>query len=232
MRPTFTVHRNAADQDQALADMVSGRLAAAIAARGSASLVVSGGRTPLGLFDLLSMVALRWESVTVTLADERWVDRAHGDSNERLVRAHLLRNAAAAANFVSLKNAAATPEEGVAETAAALAKVRRPFDVVLLGMGEDGHTASLFPAAPELADGLSPTAMWPCLAVNPPHAPHARMSLTLGTLLDSRSIIVQLTGAAKRQVIERALEGGPVEDMPIRGILHQAKVPVGIFWSP
>jgi len=221
---------NAPALDRALADAVAARLAAAIAARGTASLVVSGGRTPIGMFKRLSSAPLRWDAVTVTLADERWVDAAHADSNERLVHSHLLRNAAAAARFVPLKNAAATPEAGVAATAAALNSVAHPFDVVLLGMGDDAHTASLFPGAAELEAGLTTAAS--CLAVRPPHTPHARMSLTLRSLLDARSIIVQIAGTNKRSVIERAAEPGPVASMPIRAILHQRAVPFEIYWCP
>lgn len=230
MPMALTTFDNVPALDRALADAIAARLAAAIAARGTASLVVSGGRTPIGLFERLSCAQIRWDAVTVTLADERWVEAAHADSNERLVRSHLLRNAAAAARFVPLKNAAATPEAGVAATAAALGSIARPFDVVLLGMGDDAHTASLFPGAAELEAGL--TAAASCLAVRPPHAPHARMSLTLKSLLDSRSILVQIAGASKRSVLERASEPGAVEIMPIRAILQQRTVPVEIYWCP
>jgi 6-phosphogluconolactonase len=216
--------------DHALADAMAARLSAAIGARGTASLVVSGGRTPIGLFEQLSRAQLRWDAVTITLADERWVDPAHADSNERLVRSHLLRNAAAAACFVPLKNAFETPEEGAAATAAALDGIARPFDVVLLGMGDDAHTASLFPGSAELKTGLTTAAT--CLAVRPLHAPHARMSLSLKSLLDARNIVVQIIGADKRGVIERAAEAGPVEDIPIRAILQQGKAPVEIYWCP
>jgi 6-phosphogluconolactonase len=221
---------NAPALDRALADAVAARLTVAIAANGKASLVVSGGRTPVDMLERLSCAQIRWDAVTVTLADERWVEPGHADSNERMVRTHLLRNAAAAARFVPLKNSAATPEAGTAATAAASNSIARPFDVVLLGMGDDAHTASLFPGAAELEAGLTTAA--PCLAVHPLHAPHARMSLSLNSLLDSRSIVVQIAGAGKRSVIERAAEPGPVEDMPIRAILRQRKTPVEIYWCP
>ena len=230
MQLPLTTFDNTTALDHALADVVAARLAAGIAARGAASLVVSGGRTPVGMFERLSCAALRWDAVTVTLADERWVAADHADSNERLVRSHLLRNAAAAARFVPLKNEAATPEAGAAATAVALGSMAHPFDVVLLGMGDDAHTASLFPGAAELQNGLTTTAA--CLAVHPPHAPHARMSLSLHSLLNSRSIVVQIAGAGKRSVLERAAQPGPVASMPIRAILQQRTAPVEIYWCP
>ncbi len=215
---------------RALARNVADKLSAAIEARGTASLVVSGGRTPVALFERLAQEPLRWSAVTVTLADERWVAPDHADSNERLVRTHLLQGPAAAARFVPLKNGAASPEEGAAITAAGLDRIARPFDVVLLGMGDDGHTASLFPGAPQLSDGLRTAAS--CLAVRPPLAPHARMSLSLAALLGSRVVMVQIAGAGKRSLIDRALEPGSVEELPIRAVLHQSVVPVDIYWCP
>ena len=139
-----------------LADITAARLRAAVSARGAASLVVSGGRTPAPMFRALRACELPWERVTVTLADERWVPADAADSNERMVRAELLQGAAAAARFVGLVNAAPTPEAGRAATDAALRAIPRPFDVVMLGMGNDGHTASLFPDAPALAAALAP----------------------------------------------------------------------------
>lgn len=110
----------------------------------------------------------------------------------------------------------------------------QPTSLVLLGMGEDGHTASLFPGAPQLAEGLTTQA--PVLAVHPPQttplAPHARLSLSLRALLQSRGIALLLTGSRKREVLESALGAGPVEEMPVRALLRQTEVPVSIFWAP
>jgi 6-phosphogluconolactonase len=232
MSPHFTTLDDSPARERALAATIAARLAAAIELRGRASLVVSGGRTPVGVFDLLSRQPLDWHAVTITLADERWVAPTHEDSNEHLVRSHLLRREAAAARFVPLKTAAATPEEGVAQAAAALSEIARPFDVVVLGMGSDGHTASLFPEASELPAALDPEAPLPCIAVRPPRAPYPRMTLTLRALLEARAILVEIAGADKRGVIERALLPGDEAEMPIRAVLRQRKVPVDIFWSP
>jgi len=210
---------------------VAGDLADAIAARGRASLVVSGGRTPASFLAALSRADLDWSRVLVTLADERWVDTTDADSNEALVRRQLLRDRAAFARFVGLKNDAPTPAEGVAACEAALAAVPQPFDVVALGMGDDGHTASLFPQAPQLRDALDPHAARRCIAIDPPAAPHARMSLTLAALLSSRRICVLIAGDRKRDVLRAAMMPGPAEALPIRAVLRQTRVPVEVYWS-
>ena len=143
---------NTSALDIELAEKVAALLAADIQARGKASLVVSGGRTPMGFFHLLSQQLLDWSSVTVTLADERWVDADHQDSNEKLVRENLLINEAHQAQFISLKSAAKNAVDAESECEQALASAGQ-FTVVILGMGDDGHTASLFPGTEALALG-------------------------------------------------------------------------------
>jgi 6-phosphogluconolactonase len=215
----------------ALADQVTASLARGIEARGQASLVVSGGRSPEALFGSLSGRDLDWAAVTVTLADERWLPPGSPDSNERLVRDNLLVDRAAEARFVGLWTGHDTPEAGEAACAERLIAVPRPFDQVLLGMGEDGHTASLFPGAEGLSQALGADA-GACRAMRAPGAPQPRMTLTLPSLLDAREIFVVLQGDAKRRVYERALADGPVEDMPIRAVLRQDQTPVTVYWSP
>ena len=136
---------------RALSRRLAANLQAAIAARGLASLVVSGGKSPIKLFELLRAESLDWSKVCVALADERWVDPTDPDSNEKLVRDVLLKQAAAAARFIGLKNGAPTPDLGAVSAWETFARVPRPFDAVVLGMGDDGHTASLFPHSPNLA---------------------------------------------------------------------------------
>ncbi|GGB94141.1 6-phosphogluconolactonase [Marinobacterium zhoushanense] len=207
-------------------------LQAGIENRGEAALVVSGGRTPAGLFQRLSEQPLEWSKVLVTLADERWVDHQHQDSNERSVRSHLLQNCAAAARFLPLVNAETTPHDGQSETELLLSMLPERVDAVILGMGEDGHTASFFPAAPELAQALDPQPASDCVAVTPPEAPWKRMTLTLPRLLASGEIIVHLCGEAKLPVLQQALEDGAIEEMPIRSVLRQKSTPVVIYWAP
>ena len=201
----------------------------AIAARGVATIALSGGRSPRPVLEALSDVALDWDKVIVTLVDERWVAPDHADSNERLVRETLLQGKAAAARFVPMKNDAADAYAGQAGCEAAFAALPWPLDIVLLGMGEDGHTASLFPAAKELAEGLSTEAL--TLAVTPPGAPHQRMSMSAAAILASRHVFLQIGGAAKKAVYDRALADGPVEELPIRVALCQHAVSVEVWIS-
>ena len=214
----------------ALGEAVAADLDAAVAERGAASLVVSGGSTPRPLFQDLSRRPLPWDKIRVTLADERWVPPDHADSNQRLVQRHLLRREAAAATLVGLKTPHATPEEGREACERALAEIPRPFDVVILGMGGDGHTASLFPDAPELAAGLDLESRQTCLAVRPPAAPHPRMSLTLAAILDCRRLVLHVTGEEKWRVVEQARSPGPAQELPIRAALASGRVE--IWWAP
>lgn len=223
---------SAADAAQALAGAVAADLAAALAVRPRASLVVSGGRSPIAFFEHLREAALDWWRVVVTLADERWVPPEHADSNAGLVAGHLLQHAAAAAQFLPLWNGALTPAQAMAERSAALAALPRPIDALVLGMGEDGHTASLFPGAPGLAEALDPHHTALLAAIDPPAAPHPRLSLTLTALLDSRRIHLPLGGAAKHAVYRRALASGDCAQWPIAAVLCQQQVPVRVYLAP
>ena len=221
---------NTSALDIELSAKVAKLLVADIAETGSASLVVSGGRTPMGFFHLLSQQMLDWSKVSITLADERWVDADHADSNEKLVRANLLINEAHQATFIGLKNSAADAIVGEPETEQALAAVGK-FTVLILGMGDDGHTASLFPGADALALGLDMDSGRTCIGVTPTAAPHQRISMTLPRLLDSQQIIIHISGAGKQQVLEQAQAGADVEALPIRAILNQQQAPLAIYWA-
>jgi 6-phosphogluconolactonase len=230
------VHEHRFPDSTALAHALAGEirvdLEEAIGVRRTASLAVSGGRTPLKLFEQLRAEKLPWSNVWITLADERWVDVDDDASNERLVRRHLLLEQAAPARFVGLKNPASTPEAGADWSWRALSRVPRPFDVVLLGMGEDGHTASLFPGSLALSRALDATAAPGCVAVNALKTPHARVSLNLAALLDARRIILHIEGESKWQVYQRARMPGSAAELPVRAILHQREVPVDVYWAP
>jgi 6-phosphogluconolactonase len=230
--PIFKEFKDSPTLVAALAGQVAELLRAGIRERGRASLVVSGGSTPVPFFAALSELDLDWQQVTITLADERWVDPADAESNEQLARSSLLQNRAAAACLVGLKTGAATAVQGEQECADRLALMPRPFDVLILGMGSDGHTASLFPQAARLGEALTLDSDRPCLAITPPVAPHERMTLSLAALLQSRRIILHIAGSEKRAVYERALAEGPAEEMPIRAVLRHATSPVTVFWSP
>jgi 6-phosphogluconolactonase len=217
---------------QQLAAGIAADLAAAIEARGMASLVISGGRSPVALFEQLRTLAIDWSRVCVALADERWVDPADPASNERLVRDVLLRDAAAAARFTGLKNGCATPDLGAGLAWSTFNRVPRPFDVLVLGMGDDGHTASLFPDSPNLELALDQAAAPGCIGMRSPVAPEARLSLNLAALLDSRRIVILITGESKWRTYIAAVQPGAVERMPVRAVLRQQHAPVEVIWSP
>ena len=215
-----------------LANKVASLLGKGIKQNGRESLAVSGGSTPVELFKRLSGMDIPWKDVVIFLVDERWVEPADKDSNERLVRTYLLKNKAAAAQFFGMKNDAATAGQGEMVCEEQLKKAPLPFDVLILGMGDDGHTASLFPGAEKLFTATDMNSGRTCMALAPVTAPHERMSLTLPVILAAKNIFLHIVGQVKREVLERAMADGPPEEMPIRFVLrHKKKRPV-IYWAP
>ena len=218
--------------NRALTNAIANQLSTAIDSKGSASFIISGGNSPKPIFENLSVVTnVAWHKVTITLSDERWVETDSIDSNEYLAKTALLKNAAVGAHFIGLKTDHDSPEEAMTQCNANLQDFPLPSDVCLLGMGADGHTASLFPQTANLATALMPVSQARCQAMNPLHAPFARMTLTLPTLLQSKQIILLLTGEEKRLVYNRAMDKGPIDELPVRGILHQTQTPVFVYWS-
>ncbi len=216
----------------ALADEIAHTLRTAIVTRGQASLVVSGGRTPVALFNRLSTADLDWHHVSIVLADERWVDSDAASSNARLVRLELLRDKAALARFVDLKSDAESAAAGAALAWQRVASMTLPFDCVLLGMGDDGHTASLFPASPLIELALDASQPPACIAMQAPDPPCERLSLNLAALLDTRRIVLHIQGTTKWAVYQTAQTSAAILEMPIRAVLRQALVPVDVYWSP
>lgn len=205
-------------------------LTEAIAERGAAFLVVSGGRTPQALFQALAATPLSWEKVTILLADDRYLPIDSEQSNERLVKATLLQNYAAKAKFISLYAEADNAFAAVPEILPRVAGLPT-FDAVILGMGEDGHTASLFPCSAQLAAGLHDDAP-AVLAAEPTSAPFQRISLSKARLLNSRHIFLHLVGENKFPVLQQALADTDPMQMPIRAFLHHPSLSVDVMYSP
>jgi len=229
--PNFHHSSSAAELARILAQFVAARLREGLARRGKALLVVSGGSTPAPFFEALSQQALDWAAVSVTLADERCVAPDHADSNDRLVRAHLLQGQAAAAFYQPIYQPVTSPELACADVSARLAALPWPADVVVLGLGGDGHTASLFPHDAAWMKGQGGR----CVAVPAPEAPNVpvpRLSLSPSALLDARCVIIHIVGEAKMAVLREALKPGPVADLPIRVVLQQSALPCEVFYAP
>ena len=216
-KPEPEIFSDGAALAAAATDGVVRQLQAGLAARGHAGLVATGGRSPGPIYDRLAGADLDWAHVAVTLSDERHVDADSPNSNARQLRERLFVDRAAAARFLPLTDYAEP----------ALRKLM-PFDAILLGMGEDGHVASLIPGSPVMAQ-----ANGPALIAESPQGfgspPVPRISLTFAALLQSRAIFLLIAGEAKRQVIAAAMAGA---DLPVRTILNQGQVPVRIFWAP
>lgn len=199
-------------------------LRAAVRDRGAATIAVSGGRTAEHVLPFLSVSEMAWNRVTVTLIDDRWVRRGHPDSNEGLARRYLLRDRAAKAAFVRLKTVSTTPAAGLAQAEMWVRALNWPLDVVFLGMGEDGHIASLFPGGDWGSAGR-------LVAVPAADGRRARISLSPAALLAARRVFLVFAGDAKADVYARAREPGPASELPVRLVLHQDRVPVSVFLS-
>jgi 6-phosphogluconolactonase len=229
LRPARRDFRDKVQLAEALADAVATNLKAGIKARGAASLAVSGGSTPVRFFRALSdRDDVQWDRVTITLVDERWVDESSERSNGRLVRANLLQGRAALARFVPLFQGGDVPDAALAGEQQSL--VPRPLDVAVLGMGNDGHTASFFPGGDTLAEALG--AEGPVVDIRAPGAGEPRVTLTLRQLLAARALYLHIEGEEKVETLKRAEADGPIEDMPVRAVLRQTQTPLNIYWCP
>ena len=214
-----------------LAADVADRLREAIKAKGGATLAVSGGTTPGLFFEALSHKDLDWTKVIVTLVDERFVPPSSDRSNERLVREKLLRNEARLARFVGLYSAVQDVEAAARQAEAGLALLGPRLDVVVLGMGTDGHTASFFPDAPNL-DALTDVAQKRrVLAVDAPSGGEPRITLTLPLIVEARLLVLHIEGEAKRKVLETAhAQASP--RLPIARVVDAAPSPIDVYWAP
>ncbi len=203
-----------------LADALASELRTCLAQHDHASFAVPGGTTPGPIFDSLCATHLDWARVHVMLTDERWVPEDHERSNTRLVRQRLLTDRAAEAVYVPLYAETPTPEEALPALADALAP-ELPISVLLLGMGTDMHTASIFPGADRLEEALTTDA--PLVPMRAPGAPEPRVTLSASVLIGAMSRHIVITGTEKREAIERA-QDLPAAEAPVAAVLRGATV--------
>ena len=226
---------NEATDGEALAEKlsvaVSANLAETIEQHGRASLVVSGGSTPLPFFKHIAKADLDWSSIDVTLADERWVPEGHADSNASFVKEHFLVGAASAATFYSLYRDA-DASASIAEIEQSISKMVQPFSVVILGMGADGHTASLFPDTDGLDAALDLDSSATLAVLEPASQPQTRITLTRAALLRSRYRYLHITGQQKYDVLERALNAEDEAPLPIASFFEKHLPPISVYWAP
>lgn len=231
---TFTEHAHA----DALADAVAARIAqaldAALATRGEAVLALAGGRTSPPVFRRLAATPRDWTRVTLLPSDERWVAHAHPDCNLRQMQ-----EAFAGAHGIRWQPLVPENPRGAVDAGfanAALALYPQAFDATLLGMGVDGHFGSLFPGSPGLGEALDPASTRSAAAIVPdpmPAAgPHPRVSLTLARMLRSHRVLLAISGADKRAVLEDAQRAPRPLGYPVAALLHAPGAQVEIHWSP
>jgi 6-phosphogluconolactonase len=206
------------------------RLKRAIGSKGSATLVVSGGKTPVELFKVLSQISLPWEQVTVGLSDERWIPVSNKESNEYLVKKYLLQDKAKKASFVGMFSDQIPLNEAEVICSDKTERALLPFDIILLGMGSDGHTASLFPENIRLDEAFDLNSDLNCIMMEPSKAPYTRMSLTRRAILSASYIYLYFEGQEKQDVFHQVMSGDDTYKMPIRSILNQKDKNIEIYY--
>ena len=215
---------------QAAAERISSAIATSLDDAPETSIIVTGGSSPEHCYELLANTALPWGRVNILLSDDRCVPVDHEASNEGLIRRLLLTRHATNAKLLQIYNEELPPDEQCSTLSEQLDSLPLPFSISLLGMGADGHIASLFPDFAELEKGLDLCGEDRCLAVKTTASPFPRISLTMATLVQSRETLLLFFGDDKREVYERAkLVGG---DYPVGRLLHQEQTPVHVFWAP
>lgn len=218
---------NATELNQVFSQEIADKLQAGIEQNGTATLLVSGGNTPKPMFEMLSKKDIDWQNVNIALVDDRWVELDDAASNEAMVNSALLINKANAANFVGMKTEHNNAFDAVDAVTKKFTSFNKPFDVVILGMGEDGHTASIFPCCAQLDEALTTDA--DIMATEPTTAPHQRMTFTKSALLNSKQLYLHLVGESKETVLQDVAAGSDEKLAPIRAFLNQSAVPMSVM---
>lgn len=223
------------DEDQwtwATAVAISAALRRDLAERPRARLLVSGGHTPTPVFRALSQAPIEWSRVDIALVDERWLLPDDPDSNAHLVREYLLQDHAAAARFETIT----APGRSIEEAAStANLHASQPPGIVLLGMGGDGHTASLFPGMRNFDAALSSRNAYVITdGTGCPGAGawHRRISLTPAGLEPAHTRLLLIRGQEKRKVFERALKGDDPHKLPVRIAFTTPGARLQVYWCP
>ncbi len=193
-----------------------------------ASFVISGGSSPLECFRALSETPLDWDRVDILLSDERWVPPDHADSNEKLAREALLVDKASEAQLQPVYAAGVSAEQRCDDLQDPLPML--PFSCALIGMGTDGHFASLFPDADNLESGLDVESARLYIPVATAASPHPRVSMTLAGISRSDEIVLLFFGEEKLAIYEQAR--ADANGFPVSKLLRQKRAPVRVFWAP
>lgn len=217
--------------EQELADYIISALQKDIHKYGTASMLVSGGSTPVDLFKKLSKYDIEWDKVNISLVDERYLPHDHHDQNGLLVKTHLIKDYAANALFLPLVLDSKDHIHNLRVVRAQIKMIERPFTLVILGMGEDGHTASLFPDALLLDEGMALDSKKDLIIIQPKKAPYQRITFTRKALLNTENLILHCYGIKKKNIIERAKNLDDYRPYPIQGFINQDQVELKIFWT-
>lgn len=217
------------EASRAAAERLASALGRRLDAQDEASIVVSGGSTPADCLKALSHAELDWSNVHIVLSDERWVPPTSDDSNERMVGETLLVNGASTAQLLPMFADDTTVDDRAVELDKAIRSLPFPFAATLLGMGADGHFASLFPDADDLDTGLDPDANKLATVVRTASSPHPRLSLTMAALSRADEVLLLVFGDEKRRTLEAAFES---DDLPVARLLRQKRAPVSVYWAP
>ena len=221
----------------ALGEKCAQLLAQAVQTQGKASFMVSGGSTPKPLYQHLAQQALPWGDIQVALVDERWVPPTSPSSNQAFIESNLLQHNAKIAQFIPMKTQDHTAKAGLALTTKAYQNLASPFDITILGMGGDGHTASIFPNCEGIEQALAANSNEKLSAImaHPSEVTGdnlERITLSLAGILASKFLVLLITGDQKRQIYQQALTAHDPRQTPISAVLQQTAIPVHVYWAP